>query len=162
MIKKRELGSFSIFQHQVGTEPSDHEDKLWHYYELAASLIPALRKRAQETTNLRQLTEATVRDLIDSGLIRLFTPKYFGGFEAGWERQLIVTEILARGCASTAWVYMVSTGNAWILGRFPKQAQCDVWGETPDVILAAAMAGAGEAKPFDDGYVLSGRWRFSA
>ena len=45
----------------------------------AAALVPVLRERALETERLRHIPPETVRDIVNSGLIRLGVPDRFGG-----------------------------------------------------------------------------------
>lgn len=45
----------------------------------AHDLIPALKKRAVETEDLRRLPDATVADLKSAEIHKYFTPKRYGG-----------------------------------------------------------------------------------
>jgi len=129
----------------------------------AVALGPALRQRAPETEQLRQLPPETVRDLVSSQVIRVGNPDRYGGhgvdydtmFEVGWE--------LGRACASTAWVYSVWTVHNWIVGHFPEPAQEEFFADGPDTICSSGFfPGGAHATPVDGGLRVSGHWGFSS
>ena len=45
-------------------------------------LLPSLRERADETERLRQVPDASVKELEETGFFRLLQPKRFDGLEA--------------------------------------------------------------------------------
>jgi len=45
----------------------------------ASALVPALKERALETERMRRIPQATVDDIVASGLVRLGVPDRFGG-----------------------------------------------------------------------------------
>ena len=49
------------------------------------ALLPVLRARVPETTQLRRLPEATCEDIRKSGLARILQPARYGGAEAPLE-----------------------------------------------------------------------------
>lgn len=130
---------------------------------VAAELSSKLAQRAAEAERIRRMPEETVRDLRDSGLLRLMQPARFGGSEQGLDTLMNVVIELARGCASTAWSYSNLASHSWNIGQFELQAQQDVWGEDPDAVAATGLAfPCGKATPVDGGYRLSGRWPFAS
>jgi len=129
----------------------------------AEGMLPALRGRAKEAEELRRLPDATVRDLFDTGMMRILQPKRYGGYEMDWAAHAEAARVLARACSSTAWVVAVVGAHAAILARMPKACQDDVWGPNQDQIIATASARKeGTAKKVDGGYVVSGTWRFAS
>ena len=102
-------------------------------------------------------------ELHRSGLMRLMQPARFGGAELGLDDLMNVVFELARGCASTAWVYSNLASHAWNLGQFELQAQEDIWGEDPNALAATGLAfPCGKATPVEGGYQLSGLWPFGS
>src|SRR5690242_13563904 len=69
----------------------------------ARLLVPVLRERAAETEKLRRLPDATLADLQESGLFRLFQPARYGGIEAPFRAFVDIGAALGRGCGSTSW-----------------------------------------------------------
>lgn len=68
----------------------------------AADLIPKLRERGEKTEDLRKMTDATIEDMKNAGIHKIFTPKRYGGFEMDWGTHVDVARELGKGCASTA------------------------------------------------------------
>jgi 3-hydroxy-9,10-secoandrosta-1,3,5(10)-triene-9,17-dione monooxygenase len=135
-----------------------------HLLERCRRLGPAFRERAAEADRLRTLPDKTVEDLHTSGVLKVFQPKRFGGFEMDWGAQIAIGEELARHCGSTAWIQSVVGSHAWVLGRMPIEIQEEIWGEAPDLLLATAFAGGRDTRvtAVDGGYRVSGRLRFSS
>ena len=129
----------------------------------ARELVPRLKARAADTEAQRRTPEETVRELNDSGLMRLLQPRRVGGSEADWVALVDVSSELARGCGSTAWNWANWAVHHWMLALWPRQCQDEVWGADPSVLIASAiMFPPGKARPAAGGYRLSGRWPFSS
>jgi len=127
----------------------------------AHALTPVLRERAAETERLRQLPEATVADIKRTGIHRVFQPKRFGGNESPFRAGVEILCAVSRGCASTAWVVVQNMTHNLMIAQWPDEAQQEVWGENPDVLVSGILIpGIGKARRVPGGYVLSGRWPF--
>jgi 3-hydroxy-9,10-secoandrosta-1,3,5(10)-triene-9,17-dione monooxygenase len=103
-----------------------------------------------------------LRAIRERGLLNILKPRAYGGLEMGPYEHAMVTLELARGCASTAWVYsLLDTDNLFVLA-FPKEAQDDFWG-SPEAALAGSIfldrtkSKAGRSR---NGYRLSGTFGF--
>ncbi|HUZ73452.1 MAG TPA: acyl-CoA dehydrogenase family protein [Stellaceae bacterium] len=130
--------------------------------ERAAALVPVLRERAATAEALRHCPAETVADLHARGLLRICQPARYGGYEHGWDVLCEVSQVLARGCASQAWVGNIYNDHSQMLGMFDIRAQDDVWGDNPDARLSAAIEPVGKARPVAGGVVYSGRHRYSS
>jgi alkylation response protein AidB-like acyl-CoA dehydrogenase len=132
--------------------------------ERATALVPVLRERALETERLRRIPPHTVRDLVDSGLIRLGVPDRFGGAGIDYDLAYDVAIELGRACGAAAWCYSLWTVHAWMIGHFPEQAQVDFYASGPDVLCASSFAAtdAVRSEPCQGGLRISGRWEFSS
>ncbi|HWD58649.1 MAG TPA: acyl-CoA dehydrogenase family protein [Stellaceae bacterium] len=137
-----------------------------HYAELLAraeALIPVLRERAARAEELRRLPDETIADLHQSGLFRVLQPKRVGGSELPFRHLVELVAVIARGCGSTGWVLANLAAHHWLFGMWPKQAQDEVWGQSPDNLIGSALIfPRGRARPVEGGYRLSGRWPFSS
>jgi 3-hydroxy-9,10-secoandrosta-1,3,5(10)-triene-9,17-dione monooxygenase len=132
-------------------------------YRRAEDLLPVLRKRASHCEELRRMPDETVRDLHDTGLFRFVQPKRVGGSELDFHSLVTLPAVLARACASTAWNFVNLGSHHLLLGMYPKKAQDEIWGPSPDTLIATSFVfPAGRAKKVAGGYVLSGRWPFSS
>jgi 3-hydroxy-9,10-secoandrosta-1,3,5(10)-triene-9,17-dione monooxygenase len=141
-----------------GTAPS--------YTELLAraeALISVLRERADRAEELRRLPDETIADLHDSGLFRVLQPKRVGGSELPFRALVELVSVIARGCGSTAWVLANLAAHHWLFGMWPREAQDEVWGQSPDNLIGSALIfPRGRARPVEGGYRLTGRWPFSS
>src|SRR5437764_4516370 len=129
----------------------------------AEALVPVLRERAGEAEELRRLPDATIEDLHRTGLFRILQPKRVGGSELPFRAIVELVAAISRGDGSTGWVLANLAAHHWLLGMWPKQAQDEIWGESPDNLIGSALIfPRGRAKPVPGGYRLTGRWPFSS
>jgi 3-hydroxy-9,10-secoandrosta-1,3,5(10)-triene-9,17-dione monooxygenase len=125
--------------------------------------VPKLKARAAHAEELRRSPDESVRELNDSGLMRLLQPRRVGGSEAPWVAMIDVSSELARGCGSTAWNWANWAVHHWMLALWPRQCQDEVWGDDPSVLIASAILfPPGRAVRVAGGYRLTGRWPFSS
>ena len=68
----------------------------------ATKLAPALKQRAAQTEQLRQIPAETVQDLVASRLIRIGNPPRFGGLDVEYDAAFDVGWELGRACGATA------------------------------------------------------------
>jgi 3-hydroxy-9,10-secoandrosta-1,3,5(10)-triene-9,17-dione monooxygenase len=128
----------------------------------AEALAPILQQRAPEAERLRRCPDETIADFVSSDLLRICQPTRYGGFDLGYDVLCEVTQALARGCGSQAWVHMVLTDNPLKLSAFPLEAQDEVWGRDTTARIAVAVAQVGKGRPVPGGIVWSGRHGFSS
>lgn len=129
----------------------------------AEALVPPLRERAAKTEALRRLPDETIADLHRSGLFRMLQPARVGGSELPYTAMVELAAIIGSGCGSTAWVLNNLASHHWMLGYWPKQAQDEIWGPSPDTLIGSAFIfPGGRARKVKGGYRLSGRWPFSS
>lgn len=140
----------------------DHVPTLNELVEAARALAPKLKARAQDAEDQRQLPVETIADLKAAGLHKYYTPARYGGFEMDWGAHVDIAREISAACGSTGWISSVVFGHAWLLGRFPPDAQEDFWPSHPEAIIATAFAGGGKMEPVDGGFELNGQWKFSS
>ena len=129
----------------------------------AEALVPVLRERAGHTEELRQLPEETIEDLHRTGLFRILQPKRVGGSELPFRSIVELVSVIGKGDGSTAWVLANLAAHHWMLGMLPKQAQDEVWGQSPDNLIGSALIfPRGRARQVEGGYRVTGRWPFSS
>lgn len=129
----------------------------------AEGLVQPLRERAAKTEALRRIPDETIADLHASGLFRMLQPARVGGSELPYGAFIEIAGILGRGCGSTAWVLNNLASHHWMLGFWPKEAQDEVWGRSPEALIGSAFIfPGGRARKVSGGYRLSGRWPFSS
>ena len=136
--------------------------KLEDVVPAARALLPATLERAEKTETERKRLPEAVRDLRDAGMFKLVQPRRYAGFELDPAAMVRASSELARSCGSTGWCLGVLSVHNWMLGLYEERAQEDVWGEDPEVLLAASFAPTGEAERVADGIRVSGRWSFAS
>jgi len=130
----------------------------------ADSLAPSLRERADLADRNRGISAEAFRMMSDAGLFRMFKPAKYGGLELGPHDHAMVTLALARGCASSAWLFtLYNTNNLFVLS-YSQEAQEEMWGADPDAVLAGAtqLNAKSKATRVPGGYRLSGSWGFNS
>lgn len=130
--------------------------------EAAERLIPTLRARAAEADDLRRVSEETYADLVNAGLLDVLKPKEFGGLELDDHAHAMVALTLARGCASTAWIFSILNSDNTAILAFPREAHEEVWGPNRHASLAGNLNlnPKATARAVDGGFVVSGTWGF--
>jgi 3-hydroxy-9,10-secoandrosta-1,3,5(10)-triene-9,17-dione monooxygenase len=142
----------------TGTRPSHAE--LWGRAE---ALLPKLKERAPKCEELRRLPDETIRDFHDAELFRIHQPKRVGGAELEFAAVVTYGALLAKACASTAWVWVNYAAHHMMLGMFPREVQDEVWDKSRDMLIASSFVfPAAKARKVEGGYVISGRWPFSS
>lgn len=136
---------------------------LLDYRARAEKLVPLLHERAQKTEALRRVPDESIAELHASGLFRIHQPRRVGGGELPFRAIVEFVAIVARGCASTAWVLANLISHHWMLGYFAPEAQEEIWSADPDALIGSAVIfNCGKAKRVPGGYRVSGRWPFSS
>lgn len=127
----------------------------------ADALIPALAARAEEVEKTREIHPDTVRDLWDTQLWSILKPKRYGGLELDFGMVIDIPDRIARGCASTSWIFTNLISHDWMLPMWRAEAQDEVWKDNPHALIASSLvATAGRAKPVTGGYEITGQWPY--
>lgn len=131
--------------------------------ERAHELVPLLREQAGATEANRTVLPETVEALHESGLTRICQPARFGGYEMGWDAPVDLGRILAAGCPSSAWLISIVGPHSAYIGRFPLEAQQEVWADSAPAILAGAtVARGGKIRRDGDGLRIDGQFGFAS
>src|SRR5262245_66662612 len=93
----------------------------------AQALVPVVQARAVKAEEMRRCPDETIKDYLDNDLLRISQPARYGGFEYGYDVLCEVSQILARGCGSHAWVHMVLADNNLKLASYSEPAQEGLW-----------------------------------
>jgi 3-hydroxy-9,10-secoandrosta-1,3,5(10)-triene-9,17-dione monooxygenase len=120
----------------------------------ARAMLPRLRARAKQVDADRMVPAETVRELMDSGLFGVLTPRCFGGSDLGLATLVDVTVEIASACGSSGWVYGVLAGHSWLVNLFPIAAQEEILGN--HALAATVFRFAGEVREEGGGYRLTG------
>jgi 3-hydroxy-9,10-secoandrosta-1,3,5(10)-triene-9,17-dione monooxygenase len=127
-----------------------------------AMLAPTIAERAGACERERRVPAETIAALVESGVLRGLQPQRWGGAEAHPLDFFEAISVLGAACASTAWVTSILGVHSWQLTLFGLEAQHDVWGDDPAVLISSSYAPTGRIEPVPGGYRVSGRWNFSS
>jgi 3-hydroxy-9,10-secoandrosta-1,3,5(10)-triene-9,17-dione monooxygenase len=128
----------------------------------ARALVPILAAREPSATEARNVPSETIDDLHRAGLLRLLQPRRFGGHQASLGVFLQAVEILAEGCASSAWVYGVLGELEWVIACLPERGQIDIWGDDPAALAAGSIVPRAVGVPISGGWRVTGRYAFAS
>lgn len=135
-----------------------HEEIL----EAVRALAPSLRERSAEGEELRRLPDTTVKELRDTGMIRLLQPRRYGGHEADPRLFFECLLSISAACGSTGWVSGVVGVHPWQIAHWDDRVQQEIWGDDADTWVSSSYMPGGKLRPVDGGFRLSGRWSFSS
>jgi 3-hydroxy-9,10-secoandrosta-1,3,5(10)-triene-9,17-dione monooxygenase len=145
------------------TAPAAPPPSLETLKDRARSLVPMLRDQAGATEANRSVIPETVAALHDAGLTRICQPARFGGYELSWDAPVDLGRILAAACPSTAWLVSIVGPHSAYIGRFPLEAQEEVWADGKGAIMAGATVSRGGTIRRDgDGLRVEGQFGFAS
>jgi len=80
-----------------------------------------------------------------------------------WDAPVALGRILATACPSTAWLVSIVGPHSAYIGRFPVEAQEEVWADSKGAILAGAtVARGGTIRRDGDGLRIDGQFGFAS
>jgi indole-3-acetate monooxygenase len=129
-----------------------------HALEAVQRLRPVLEQYRDDGERDRFLPDPVVTALRDAGLLRLWTPREYGGSELDLPDFMEVAERIARIDAAAGWIFGVAAAGTLLTAFVPPESAREVYASGPDVLLPGASAPNGRAVPVEGGYRLSGRW----
>lgn len=128
----------------------------------ANGLIPALRERAEETEELGRMPDATIEDLKRNGILKIFQPKIYNGYQENMRTFTEVVTEIAKGCGSTAWFVSLTNIRGYMASyAFGKKALDEIF-QKEDAILAGNFKPIKiEIEKVDGGYYIKeAQWPF--
>ncbi|MBL6751145.1 MAG: hydroxylase [Nevskia sp.] len=128
----------------------------------AKELAPVFAQRALRTEENRAPLDASVRDMIDAGVLAALTPKVYGGHECSIDTMSEIVRIFSAACPSTGWVSAFYMGAAWRAAIFPEQAQREFFAGKPYILCAGQAAPLREVKRVPGGYRITGQTPWSS
>ncbi|MEU9461761.1 acyl-CoA dehydrogenase family protein [Streptomyces sp. NPDC048312] len=127
--------------------------------DMTAEHLAALAaQHAATADNERRLAPDVAAALVDAGFARHFVPADHGGTAGSFTALAEAVSTIARGCPAAGWSAMIMATSARLAGRLPRAGRKDIWGQSADVPIAAALNPGGSARRVADGWVLSGQW----
>ncbi|MCJ2182452.1 acyl-CoA dehydrogenase family protein [Novosphingobium sp. 1949] len=126
-----------------------------------ATLIETIRNRREEFDRLAHVPRDVVEQMKAAGIFRAATPKMFGGDAMPPADFLRMIDLIAREDGSAAWVAAFGSANTYV-AALPVETQAKIYASGPDQVFAGGLYPLKPATEIEDGYVVSGRWRFAS
>ncbi|HRD99668.1 MAG TPA: hypothetical protein PLV68_00115 [Ilumatobacteraceae bacterium] len=130
--------------------------------EAVQSVLASIAARTDEAETLRRVPGESIKELVDTDVMRLLQPKRWGGLEGDPRDFYKAVLAVAAVCGSTGWVTGVVGIHNWQLGLFDDRLQAEIWGENPDELTSSSYMPGGSLTPVTGGYEVTGRWNFSS
>ena len=129
----------------------------------ARALVETVRERTDETEEARRLAPETMQAMRGAGIHRILQPARHGGAEAHFSGMVDIVEAISMGCSAAGWCLTQYCSHNCLLGYWPGDGQDEIWGTTPDAMVAGVLIPAcGRARRVDGGWRISGRWPFAS
>lgn len=126
------------------------------------SAMPILVEEAAACDELGKITPKTYEILRDSGIIRVFQPRQYGGLEGDPVEFARLIMDLASNAPSAGWVAGVVGLHSFEFAQTDPRLQEEVWGKDINTWTASPYAMLGRAQRLEGGWRLTGRWPFSS
>jgi alkylation response protein AidB-like acyl-CoA dehydrogenase len=129
----------------------------------ARELAPLLRKNAAASEANRRVEEETIQAMRKAGLMRVCTPRRYGGWEMNTRAMLDVGSAIAEADGGAAWVANLNNVCCWLTSLFPVRAQDEVFGSDPDTCVSGVLNPTATVKKELGGYrVVTGEWHYNS
>ena len=127
------------------------------------ALIDTVRERTDETEETRKLAPETMQAMREAGIHRILQPARHGGAEAHFSGMVDIVEAISIACSAAGWCLTQYCSHNCLLGYWPGDGQDEIWGTTPDAMVAGVLIpSCGRALRVDGGWRISGRWPFAS
>jgi alkylation response protein AidB-like acyl-CoA dehydrogenase len=130
--------------------------------ERAQGLAPAIRAAQSEIEEHRELPPTLVAELASQGMFRLLLSQPLGGHGLSLPKFIRVIETIAEADGSTGWCVAQGGVFANVAEKLHPEAAQDIWGANPEAVVATGIPSPARAKAHDNGWTLSGHWRFAS
>jgi len=124
-------------------------------------LLPELAARAAEMEEARRLPADLAQKLAAAGVLRMVTPKRFGGLESTPREIVEITGMIARANASAGWCAMIASTTALNAAYMEPQYAEEIYAD-PMTITGGVFAPMGRAVVEGDQYRVTGRWQWGS
>jgi len=135
-----------------------HQQAVVRARSVGASVAPF----AEDAEKLRRIPPPVVEAVMQSGLMPLVRPQYWGGYGLDWMAFVDCIGEIGRASGSIGWCAGFLMHHQWVLGHFPKEGQALVYNTHNDPKIVTAFAVQGSAERTSGGYRVTGDWSFGS
>lgn len=132
------------------------------YLTQVNSVVESIASRREQSEREGRVSDATVQDMISTGLFRAFTPLRYGGLEMDPASFFEGIMRIAEADSSAAWIAGQLNVHSFEIALMSEKMQDEFWADGPDTRASSSYAPIGQVEEIDDGLLLSGTWTFSS
>ncbi|MFZ3358782.1 MAG: acyl-CoA dehydrogenase family protein [Xanthobacteraceae bacterium] len=147
---------------KTATLPSTATPTVAELVNRARELAALLRKNAPVGEANRRVEEETIQAVRRAGLMRVCTPKRYGGWEMNTRAILDVSSAIAEADGGSAWVVNLNNVCCWLTSLFPVKAQDEVFAADPDACVSGVLNPTAEVTKVDGGFRVTGTWHYNS
>jgi indole-3-acetate monooxygenase len=123
-------------------------------------IAPIVRADSHEAERERRLSAPVLNALRETGLLRMTTPRSFGGLETDPVTRALVVEEMGRHDSAAAWTLENPLDWAFLCCRLPDEGAEEIYSSGADILIAGQFGRPLNATSTDGGYRISGRAPF--
>jgi alkylation response protein AidB-like acyl-CoA dehydrogenase len=123
-------------------------------------VLEVIARRREEFGEKKFVPRDIISEFKKVGIYRAATPRRFGGDALPPSRFLRIIEQISAVDASAGWV--ASFGSSVYLAALPLATQAELYADGPDVAFAGGLYPVRKAERSDDGWNVTGEWKFSS
>jgi alkylation response protein AidB-like acyl-CoA dehydrogenase len=128
--------------------------------DAAREIAPIVRAHSEEAERERRLSQPVLDALRETGLLRMTTPRSFGGLETDPVTRVFVIEEIGRHDSAAAWTLENPLDWAFLCCRLPDEGAEEIYSRGADILIAGQFGRPLRAKSTNGGYHISGRAPF--
>jgi 3-hydroxy-9,10-secoandrosta-1,3,5(10)-triene-9,17-dione monooxygenase len=153
-----------MLKNPIERSPYDVSPQQDEFVKRAEAMVARLKSRVAETDRLAKLPDATVRELMQEGLLTLCLPHRYGGGEVSLPVFMQAVSELARGDASAAWVAAILNGCTWIACTlYPKSVTDRIFSSPESLVAGVVTPRSCKVRRAAGGYMIEdGMWSFNS
>jgi alkylation response protein AidB-like acyl-CoA dehydrogenase len=129
--------------------------------ERVDALAPLVAEHRETMERERRMPRALFGAIAQAGLLRLWAPRAFDGWELSPSAFMEVVEAASALDGSVGWI-VGNGGGMSRAGGYVQEAVARQWFANPHAFIVATNGAVGEAVPAAGGYRISGRWPFAS
>jgi indole-3-acetate monooxygenase len=128
--------------------------------DAARRIAPVIRDHKEEAERERRLSPPVLAALHDAGLMRMCTPRSLGGLETDPLTRALVIEEISGYDTAAGWTLANPLDWAYFCARLPDAGAEEIYGQGPNILIAAQFGRPMRADPAEGGYRITGRAPF--
>jgi alkylation response protein AidB-like acyl-CoA dehydrogenase len=115
--------------------------------DAARRIAPVIRDHKEEAERGRRLSPPVLAALHDAGLLRMCTPRSFGGLETDPLTRALVIEEISGYDTAAGWTLANPLDWAYLCARLPDAGAEEIYGQGPNILIAAQFGRPMRADP---------------